>query len=80
MSKAIYCDHCENLFTDEQIKTIKIEPFYNEDLKLDLCKDCHDQLEAWIYSKLNVEEYTEETENDALQEDVAKDVSEGGKR
>lgn len=63
MSKAIYCDHCEKLFMDEHIKSLEIKPFYNEDLELDLCGECHDQLERWIYGKLNVEEQPEEDVN-----------------
>lgn len=55
MSKAIYCDHCEKLSMAEHIKSVKITPFYNEELELDLCKECHDQLEAWAIGKFNVE-------------------------
>ncbi len=60
MSKAIYCDHCEKLISEEYSREVKIEidrtgDSLTEKIDLDLCKECLCQLDSWIFAKLNVE-------------------------
>ncbi len=64
MSKAIYCDHCEKLISEEYSREIKIEidrtgDSLTEKTDLDLCKECLCQLDLWIFGKLNVEKADE---------------------
>lgn len=68
MSKAIYCDHCENLISEEHSREVKIEIYrtkgsLTEEADLDLCKECLCQLDSWIFAKLNVEEPDEKKKN-----------------
>ena len=65
MSKAIYCDHCEKLFSEEHVKVAEITIYNNEVMKLDLCSDCHDQLESWVYAKFDV----------VIPEDIEEDIN-----
>ena len=64
MSKAIYCDRCEKLISEEYSREVKIEIYRikgssAEEADLDLCKECLCQLDSWIFSKLDVEEIDE---------------------
>jgi len=60
MSNAIYCDHCEKLISEEYSKEVEMrlhrtKEYSPEELNLDLCPECFEQLDCWIFGKLNVE-------------------------
>jgi len=53
MSKAIYCDHCEELFRDEFIKKVimylqRTKEYKPEKIEFDLCSECFESLGCWI--------------------------------
>jgi hypothetical protein len=60
MSKAIYCDHCQKLISEQYSKKAKVflhrqKEYSPERSELDLCEECFEQLDSWIFGKLNVE-------------------------
>ena len=61
MSKAIYCDHCEKLISEDYSKEVEVRLHRNkkyspEEINMDLCSECFEQLDSWIFAKLNVED------------------------
>jgi len=59
MSKAIYCDHCEEIFLEENTHEVKInlqriKTYSPEEYEIDLCPECFEQLNSWIFGKLDV--------------------------
>ena len=58
MAKAVYCDHCDNLFREDQVVSGTMSGFNlfgSGEEEFDLCKECRNQLKEWVFSKLNVE-------------------------
>ena len=51
MGRAIYCDRCNKLFNTAEIniKKGKIVGLWNNDLIFDMCPECRDALEMFIY-------------------------------
>jgi len=54
MSKALYCDRCGKLFQDcmgNYHVTVEFDKYNEPILDGDLCVDCQDDLEAFVFSK-----------------------------
>jgi len=65
MTKAVYCDHCDKLFREDQVVSGTMSGFNlfgSGEEEFDLCKECRDQLDEWVFSRLNVE--TEEDDKE----------------
>ena len=65
MSNAIYCDHCEKLVSEEYSKKVEMKlhrtkEYSPEECKLDLCDECFEQLDSWIFAKMNIAENEKE--------------------
>jgi hypothetical protein len=63
MSNAIYCDHCEKLMSEEYSKKAKIElhrkkEYSPEECNLDLCEECFEKLDSWIFAKYDLKQLT----------------------
>ena len=49
--KAKYCDRCKKIFSAGDYNSGAIIDFWSEDIKLDLCNECRDSLDEWLFSK-----------------------------
>jgi len=53
MGGAKYCDKCGKLFNTALIEVFKvtIEAGWNEPIEADLCHECRDKIEDFVYGK-----------------------------
>lgn len=51
MGKAVYCDRCGDLFNTSEIevKKVRINGAFNEELVVDLCIECARNIEGYVY-------------------------------
>lgn len=67
MSKAVYCDHCNNLLRDDQVVSGTMSGFSlfgSNTEEFDLCSRCKDDLGKWVFHGLFTEKADEETEDE----------------
>lgn len=55
MTEAVYCDHCEEIKQKDQTTKveIRIHRLSGDEFNLDLCQNCLDDFERWVYGKLD---------------------------
>jgi hypothetical protein len=49
MSNLIICNHCQEIFKQENTTQGQVTGFWNEDVSMDLCGECKSKLDDWMY-------------------------------
>ena len=53
MSKLIICNHCQDMFKEEDTTNGELIGFWNENQNFDLCDDCRSKLDEWLHPEEN---------------------------
>jgi len=49
MSNLVICNRCQELFKQENTTWGEVKGFWSEDIELDLCNDCKEELDEWLH-------------------------------
>jgi len=49
MSSLMICNHCQEIFKGENTTWGEVKGFWNEDVCVDLCDKCKNELDEWLH-------------------------------